>query len=299
MAKDTEWKRFQDKIATIERMLGSKGKVESPARLSSPRTGQKREIDVLIRLNDGPRELKIALECRRRKCSSDVTWIEQLITKRDTLGLDRIIAVSAKPFTPEAKALAQERFIEIMELSQFYSTDWEPWLECQNLIYNEKGVDFLRVQVILQKPQTFHSMPDNVALFRNRNMELLTFGTIWHSSCASYYASLVPGEVVRRTLVLQVQDDDPLELCLDQEWKPVAAFQVEADIFVREISVPLLPAETYRNILDGQVVLGYTETAFPIPGPDGKRRYIGFAKVPTENSPPGSGQIKIIERPVE
>lgn len=257
---------------------------------------------MLIRIKEGPREIRVAIECRRRKHKSDVRWVEELVGKRNNLGIDHMVAVSASPFTPEAKDCAAIYHIELMELSEFYDTDWTPWLECSQLVQIERGLGEGNVQLFGDHGQPI-TLPDtdaNAPLFRNEKGEMLSFITVWNNNSQPFYAQLVPNAPPEtRRITINVPDTCALYVQQDGEWQRVSTMLLDAQVWVRHNLVPLRPALTYRDVLAGQVVLGYTETAVPIIGPDGKKNYLGFAKVPAEDSPPGGGRIVVVMRPAE
>lgn len=92
--------------------------VESPGFIQDKITGRKREIDVLLRYKDvNDVERRIGIECRNRNHVEDVTWIEQLKTKKEDCELDCIIATTTKTLNENAikKAAAHGIFVERAE----------------------------------------------------------------------------------------------------------------------------------------------------------------------------------------
>ncbi len=77
--------------------------VKSPAFLYDPIADEKREIDVLVTFYDKDNiRRSIAIECRDRKNKQDVTWIEQLVRKKEDLSLDYLIATTTTNFSQGA-----------------------------------------------------------------------------------------------------------------------------------------------------------------------------------------------------
>jgi hypothetical protein len=113
----TEWQDFEKLVAGIEETLVTKGAVvKAPDRVPDLVTGQLREVDASIRLNAGSAPILITIECRRRQGVQDVTWIEQLATKRFQIGAAKTIAVSATPFSEPAIRAARLHGIELRRL---------------------------------------------------------------------------------------------------------------------------------------------------------------------------------------
>lgn len=70
-------------MARIEESLVPKGAVvKSPDHVRDKVTSERRQVDATIRYQVGSTSILIAIECRKRKPVQDVTWIEQLVTKR-------------------------------------------------------------------------------------------------------------------------------------------------------------------------------------------------------------------------
>ena len=101
-------KEFERLAAQLESSLAPTGAhVKSPDRIRDKVTGQCREVDASIRYSVGSSDLLITIECRDRVRTQDVTWIEQLATKRFHIGADRTLAVSSTPFTAAALRAAK------------------------------------------------------------------------------------------------------------------------------------------------------------------------------------------------
>jgi len=89
--KTPEWRLFEKPVARLERTAASKhATVKSPDRILDQQTGKLRAVDASIRFRAGSEEILIVVECRRRKRKSDVTWIEELATRRQKFGAARI-----------------------------------------------------------------------------------------------------------------------------------------------------------------------------------------------------------------
>ncbi|WP_031498143.1 restriction endonuclease [Bryobacter aggregatus] len=114
-----EWREFEQLVARIEHDAGPLGLVvRSPDRILCKVTGRKREVDVSVRSRAGTADLLVTIECRKRHPKQDVTWIEQLATKRDAIGASCTIAVSSSGFTPAAEAVAARHGIRLRRLSE-------------------------------------------------------------------------------------------------------------------------------------------------------------------------------------
>jgi len=106
---------------------------EAPVEIRSPDyivgrlSGQRREVDVSLRSRVGSVDVLVIIECRDRSKAQGVSWIEQLASKREDVGADKAVAVSAAGFTPGAQNLARSEHVELRsfeELSADVVFDW-------------------------------------------------------------------------------------------------------------------------------------------------------------------------------
>lgn len=117
--RHTRSREFELLASRIESALAPKGaKVKSPDRIRDKITGQYREVDASIRYTVGSCDLLITIECRDRSRVQDVTWIEQLATKRAHIGADRTIAVSSTDFTEAAVRAGAAHNISLRRISE-------------------------------------------------------------------------------------------------------------------------------------------------------------------------------------
>lgn len=132
----SDWKRFEELVARIEAFLAPSGAtVKSPDRLTDKITGEDREVDASIRMRIGSSDVLITIECRKRSNPQDVTWIEQLATKREQVGADKTIAVSSEGFTEPAKKAAAFRGIDLRRLEEISSVEeMKRWLGGMSVI---------------------------------------------------------------------------------------------------------------------------------------------------------------------
>lgn len=124
---DPEWREFERLVARIETDARDSGAVvTSPDHIRCTLTGALREVDASIRhVVDGASRL-ITIECRKRRGRQDVTWIEQLATKRQSIGADKTIAVSASGFSAAAHKVAAAHQIELKATRDLSVADLNP-----------------------------------------------------------------------------------------------------------------------------------------------------------------------------
>lgn len=118
--------------------------IKSPEYVIDVDTGIKREVDVSIRIKKGNIEKFIAIECRDRKSVQDIQWIEQLITKKESIQADTLIAVTSSDFTRPVQIKAQKRGIILRKLNSMTPEEIE-------FLLNDIIIEFEFVQPLIQK----------------------------------------------------------------------------------------------------------------------------------------------------
>lgn len=93
------------------------------------------ELDVLISGKVGTTDLKWLIECRDRPSAgpAPVSWIEQLVGRRDRLNLSHVIAVSTTGFGQEAVRFARERGISLRQVNSITADSFAEWLKIERI----------------------------------------------------------------------------------------------------------------------------------------------------------------------
>ena len=118
-------KKLERQIERIHQLLEAEGSVITwDDHIPDPdNPNQQRQIDVTIR-RDGSLTL---VECRLHKDAQDVTWIEELMGRRTSLGADAVIAVSASSFTKTAKEKARHFGIILRDFAGLSREEIQNW----------------------------------------------------------------------------------------------------------------------------------------------------------------------------
>lgn len=155
-----EWKDFEQLIARIERDAGPLGLVvAAPDRVFCKITGRKREVDASVRRRIGTADILITIECRRRHPKQDVTWIEQLVSKRDAIGAACTIAVSSSGFTHNAVAVANRNGIQLRQLSEVSAADINSLMRIDLVLFPHKRAELARAALRFVRDESW-SIPD-------------------------------------------------------------------------------------------------------------------------------------------
>ena len=158
---DPQWREFEKLIARIEADAGPQGiVVKSPDRIRCKLTGRLREVDATIRTKVGTAETLISIECRRRTKVQDVTWLEQLATKRSSIGAHHTIAVSHSGFSPEAETVAQRLGITLRRIADVQVEDLNPLLGLDVVIFWHKGCVCTGAGIRIYRPNEGDVLPE-------------------------------------------------------------------------------------------------------------------------------------------
>lgn len=141
-------KEFEELAARLEAALAPEGaRVKSPDRIRDQFTGQYREVDASIRYTIGSSDILITIECRDRSRTQDVTWIEQLATKRVHVRADRTIAVSSSPFTEAALLAAKTHGISTRLISEVTDADVRSQVDTLEVSINSTNIAIRQLQL--------------------------------------------------------------------------------------------------------------------------------------------------------
>lgn len=123
--KPYNYKDLEQQVQRIHALLdGENAKVVWNDRIQDPDyPTQTRQIDISIRRDDS----LTLVECRLHKDPQDVTWIEELMGRRESLKADAIIAVSRSGFTKSATAKAKQHGIFLRDFSELSEEEIRQW----------------------------------------------------------------------------------------------------------------------------------------------------------------------------
>ena len=184
------WREFELLVARIEQTLaGNDVKVTSPDRIPSRLTHRKREVDASLRVCAGSTEVLVTIECRKRGSTQDVTWIEQLGSKRQAIGASRTIAVASTKFSTAAIQAASYYDIDLRVLSEITDEELQTWVLPHFVVHVYKCSDLIGQPEIVfyeQKDDDFKVLPPtsgtegvDSAVFVGVNGLGLTLNDLW------------------------------------------------------------------------------------------------------------------------
>jgi len=148
---------------------------------------------VSLRTRVGSSEVIVTVECRKRNAKQDVTWIEQLGSKKQAIGAARTIAVASSAFSKDAIRVAEHYGIDLRVLSEIGDADMHGWILPSFVVHVFKQCDLIEPPEIMfdtQQGDDFTSRspmegveggattPDS-PVFMTPDGEALTLNDLW------------------------------------------------------------------------------------------------------------------------
>lgn len=241
-----DWKRFEERIGRLETMLGNPSirvKINDSIVDSG---GSVRQIDASVRVNTGTTELLYIIECRNRKKVDDVTWVEQVATKRNRVGAVKAILVSNKPLTKSAMIAAQGERIDVRTLEEIDGSILEnpPRLAHFRIDWSPATVNIMPETPTAVLPEHREKIqglgqgePSDV-LFSFSNREgMKTFAELVEEVYAAYHeVSFPPGEKGGTAIIEMCVPGTKVEMIIDDMRYPMRRLTFTAQGTVVEVA---------------------------------------------------------------
>jgi|GEM_PF-3192324 len=219
------WREFELLVARIEQTLAGSGvSVTSPDRIPSRITRRMREVDASIRVRAGSSDILVTIECRKRRATQDVTWIEQLGCKRQAIGASRTIAVASTAFSKGAILAASHYDIDLRVLSDITDEEVQSWILPHSVVHVYKSCDLIEQPEIVfyeAKDDNFNShLPTagtegvDSAIFEATDGVTLTLNDLWlRADDQLKIFDAVPKDDKAHVCRLSLRPSDSLHLC--------------------------------------------------------------------------------------
>lgn len=250
-------------VATLEKALSGRDvKISSPYYTKDKDTGQTREADVAIEARAGSARLLIILECRDRSAVQDVRWIEELDSKRRSMGADKAIAVSPVGFTAPALRKASALGIETRELKELSASDISDWCSATEIeVMKPHAIVRDMVLEVLELPEprsglekyleAMKSSPSDTPMFTHvGTREIVSRLEIWKRSSRQHMPEWwdIPtdGKPVRKELPILFPDPQD-RFCVHFDGKdwPIMRIRFVADLSLTSVAYPFSKITSY------------------------------------------------------
>lgn len=251
-------------VETLERFLrGTDVKITSPDTVTGIISKVSREVDVTLRTQDG---LLLALECRNwTNTKQGVAWIEQLASKKQDLGIQRIVAISSSDFSEGAKNLARHFGVEFRTLDSLTFADIAGWAPLTIPLVIHRG-EFKQARVYLEdKPDQetselltkLEAAGDEVLFSDRETGQNVNLQEIWRRILAKdpqLYQGIDPnGDPKEKTIRADFSTSRRYSVLVDKESIPVTEIHFFARLWIVRPEIPVSQAFQYSEA-DGEVI---------------------------------------------
>ncbi|HEX5399982.1 MAG TPA: restriction endonuclease [Verrucomicrobiae bacterium] len=147
-------KEFEELVTWVHKCLHEKAVITPNDKIRDNHSNRLRQIDISIRMKDGPTNFLGIVEVRDRSRPVGEDYIEQISTKRHSVGADAAFIISSSGFYQAAVEKARALNIRIFTHKEAIASDW---MQCLQL---KKITSFIRkwdnVLITFIDPATNH-----------------------------------------------------------------------------------------------------------------------------------------------
>jgi Restriction endonuclease len=190
---------------------------------------------------------------RRDRRAEDVTWIDQIVGKRDDVGADKAIVVSSAAFSEAARRAAAAQQVELRTVEQLGGPEVFAWLGVDSVLVNHRNVAMKRIRVgTIEEPsgQIGPRLPDDPVFSRASDGTMISLNQLWAALPKdALYADLVPnGSRVTRCVEVPFPDPgDRLAIVADGESLRVDRLQIEVELWIEQERESIQRFHRYRT----------------------------------------------------
>ncbi len=243
------------------------------------------EFDIIVTGKIGSASFKWLIECRDRSSQgpAPVSWIEQLVGRRERFNFDKVTAVSTTGFAVGARSFAKEKGIELRRMTNvtldnlldcFQISHIEHINQRGNLINNCEiqyniGTPITTLQKIQQK--TNLSTIDSPFLISKKDGKIVSLLEAWQgvlNISSDIFNDIYPNQppVVKQIIANYPDPLDRYQVKCDAERIDVVRIVFEAELSISSISIPIFEIVQYEpfeeeNIIAQSLIFKIDETS--------------------------------------
>jgi hypothetical protein len=166
---------FEALIACIQQSVHNRANIETNKKLKDVDTGKLRQIDISLRLSDGPTEFFAMIEVRDHSRPVGAPYIGEISDKRRSVRADAAFIVSRSGFTKSALTKAEKLGIRALTYDEATNADWSNWLQCKTMsVYARKYDSVKLVFAEFGSNHILNLSSENKQIFKNnKNAKIL------------------------------------------------------------------------------------------------------------------------------
>ena len=161
-------KYLESLTSWINKSLHVNAKIKTNDFLIDEITGKKRQVDVTIRINNGPTEILAIVETRDRSRPVGVNYIEEIHSKKQSVGADLAIVVSKNGFYKTAIQKAKFYKIRLFTFEEALKENWSITFQYLNTV-KIASIDCNATMYIIDKKTNRIIAPNNEFLDKINN----------------------------------------------------------------------------------------------------------------------------------
>lgn len=214
------------------------------------------ELDLVISGPIGTGSISWLIECRDRPSEGPqpVSWIEQLMGRRDRYHFNKVTAVSTTGFSQGAISLANKENVELHTVAEVTSSDIITWWGQGSLTITEySGLMFFVYPTLdnvidldtLERVKARHINPGNEKiLVSTLNGETYSFQDAWSIAInknLTLFDGLIPNSGTRKVILRTIYTNPQDRYCLVFEGKRIDILQIDfhAELRIIETQTPI------------------------------------------------------------
>jgi len=248
-------KSFEDLIAWIHICLSEKASIVPNAKIPDKDSGELRQVDIAIYVTDGLYQTLTIVEVRDRKKPVGSPYVEEVKSKKDSVGANAVVIVSKSGFTKPAIQKANKQNIPIMTYDEALKDSWVEWAMMRTINVVPHNFEILNIDFTFDheldgaSAKAFSAMldvklkPDQIK-FRvegeNKQLDInaLVKQVLDHNP--SIWTDVKPNaSVVRKSLRIKPRNKPPIMLLTGASLIPVRQLRVIVNLGVVEEEKPL------------------------------------------------------------
>jgi hypothetical protein len=140
--------KFEKLISWINLCLAEKAEIKPNIKVPDKDSGQLRQIDIAIYITDGPYKWFTMVEARDHKKPVGIKYIEEIISKRESVVADAAVIVSKSGFTKPAIAKADKNNIKLMTYEEALEDSWAQWMGSKSVEFHIQNFEVKDIYIL-------------------------------------------------------------------------------------------------------------------------------------------------------
>ncbi len=252
-SRQAKGREFEELVFWINSCLMGQGTIAQNVQIPDKDTKQLRQVDILITLKSGPYSPQIMIEVRNHKKKIDVKYIEEVASKKNSIGAAQAAIVSKSGFTKPALLKANAHCIKTFTYSEAIRLNWFTWLEDSLLYFDNHIFQILDINFVMSQAEKNSGTPETRAKAEDciitLNSMVVTpeelLGFYFHSK--PELISNLPENGQFENARCTIQFDVDLKMCLKEKKTKIKYIQIDyqhrREVGIRPFSYSILQSE--------------------------------------------------------